>query len=197
MNIGVLALQGAFIEHIAVLRSLNVDTTPIRLPEQLGSIDALVIPGGESTTISKLLLDYKLFEPIKMLVKNDFPVFGTCAGMVLLSGVARNNSVSTLGLVDIEIDRNAYGRQVDSFVADLQIPAIGKEPFRGIFIRAPIIHSVGNNVKILCSYRSQPVAVCQNKILACSFHPELSGDNRIHKYFIGLARGEIVEEYSK
>ena len=192
MRIGVLALQGAVTEHIGMLSALNVEVVPVRLPSELDGLDALVIPGGESTTISKLLSDYGLIEPIRKLAKRGFPIFGTCAGLVLLAKKVPNLEMESIGVIDIEVERNAFGRQVDSFEADLQIPALGNGNFHGVFIRAPIIEKAERGVEILCKLNGSPVAVRQGKLLACSFHPELTDDLRFHRYFVNLITGETV-----
>ena len=194
MKIGVLALQGAVAEHVTTLSELNVKAVPIYLPSELNSLDGLIIPGGESTTISKLMLDYNLAEPIQKLASQGLPIFGTCAGMILLaSKLTGPNSVKPLGLMDIEVKRNAFGRQVDSFEVDLPIPALGDKAFRGIFIRAPVIEKTGPEVGILCQLGDgSAVAVRQGKSLACAFHPELTGDLRFHKYFLALAAGDVL-----
>ena len=193
MKIGVLALQGAVAEHIAILSKLNVEATPIYSPSELNNLDALIIPGGESTTISKLMLDYGLAEPIRELASHDFPIFGTCAGMILLARkVTGSNSIKPLEIMDIEVKRNAFGRQIDSFEADLSVPALGDDTFRGIFIRAPLIEKTGPDVETLCQLNNQfIVAARQGKTLACSFHPELTDDARFHSYFLKLVAGDI------
>lgn len=192
MKIGVLALQGAVTEHIEMLSALDTEAVPIRLPSELDGLDALVIPGGESTTISKLLSVYGLTEPIRNLANQGFPLFGTCAGLVLLAKKVSNLDMEPIGVMDIEVKRNAFGRQVDSFEADLQIPALGNGTFNGIFIRAPIIEKAKRNVEILCQLNGGPVAVRQGKLLGCAFHPELTGDLRLHRYFVNLIAGETV-----
>lgn len=192
MKIGVLALQGAFAEHIKVLTDLNVEAVPVRLPSDLDGLNALIIPGGESTTISKLLVDFSLKEPVRNLIQQGLPVFGTCAGMVLLAKKVVGAEVETLGLMDIEIKRNAFGRQVESFEADLPVTALGDKAFRGVFIRAPIVQKVEASVEILCQINNRAVAVRQEKKLACAFHPELTDDLRFHKYFLNLVTGEAV-----
>jgi 5'-phosphate synthase pdxT subunit len=192
VKIGVLALQGAVTEHIEMLSVLDTEAVPVRLPSELNGLDALVIPGGESTTISKLLSDYDLTEPIRKLANQGFPLFGTCAGLVLLAKKVPNLNMEPIGVMDIEVKRNAFGRQVDSFEADLQIPALGNGNFHGIFIRAPIIEKAKGGVEILCQLNGSPVAARQGKLLACAFHPELSGDLRLHRYFVNLITGEAV-----
>lgn len=196
MKIGVLALQGAFIEHIKMLSALKTDAIPVRLPSELNSLDALVIPGGESTTISKLLYDYELTVPIRKLASEGFPLLGTCAGMIMLAKKVDALDFEPIGILDIEVKRNAYGRQTDSFETDLAIPTLGNEPFHGIFIRAPIIDRVNQGVDILCQLNGDIVAVKQGGIIACSFHPELTGDTRFHRYFLSLVTGDVFAKSS-
>lgn len=191
MKIGVLALQGAVAEHIQMLSSLGAEAVPVRLPSELEGLDALIIPGGESTTISKLLYDYGLIEPIRRLAKKGFPIFGTCAGLVLLAKKVPNLEMESIGVMDIEVERNAFGRQVDSFEADLKIPALHDGTFHGVFIRAPIIEKVERGVEVLCQLNGKPVAVRQRKLLACAFHPELTDDLRLHKYFLDIVTGDV------
>jgi 5'-phosphate synthase pdxT subunit len=192
VKIGVLALQGAVAEHIGMLSALDAEAVPVRLPSELDGLDALVIPGGESTTISKLLSDYSLIEPIRQLARQGFPILGTCAGLVLLARKVPSLQMEPIGAMDIEVKRNAFGRQVDSFEADLQIPALGNGNFHGIFIRAPIIEKAKRGVEILCKLNGSPVAVRQGKLLASAFHPELTDDLRFHRYFVDLVKGETV-----
>lgn len=196
MKIGVLALQGAVSEHIQMLSDLGVAASAIRLPSQLNSIDGLVIPGGESTTISKLLHDYQFMEPLQKLASQGFPLMGTCAGMILLARKATDFPWQTIGAIDIEVKRNAFGRQVDSFEADLSIPVLGTNSYRGIFIRAPIIEKINPAVDVLCRLYDDVIAVQQGTSIACSFHPELTNDSRIHAYFINLITGEAVAQDS-
>ena len=191
MKIGVLALQGAVTEHMQMLSALDTEAVPIRLPSELDGLDALIIPGGESTTISKLLSDYSLMEPIRKLAEQGFPIFGTCAGLVLLAKKVSNLETDSIGAMDIEVKRNAFGRQVDSFEADLNIPALGNGTFRGVFIRAPIIEKAESGVEVLCQLNDKPVAVRQGKLLACAFHPELTDDPRFHKYFLDLVKEKL------
>jgi 5'-phosphate synthase pdxT subunit len=192
VKIGVLALQGAVTEHIKMLSALNTEAVPVRLPSELNGLDALVIPGGESTTISKMLSDYDLTEPIRKLANQGFPLFGTCAGLILLAKKVPNLDMESIGVMDIEVKRNAFGRQIDSFETDLQIPTLGNGTFKGIFIRAPMIERAKRGVEILCQLNGSPVAARQGKLLACAFHPELSGDLRLHRYFVNLITGEAV-----
>ena len=186
-KIGVLALQGAFAEHIAILKDLRVDTVEVRLPEELDGIDGLIIPGGESTTMTKLMLNYELADKIKKLGQEGLPIMGTCAGMIMLAlKVDKNNRLPT-GIMDIAVKRNAFGRQVDSFEIDLGIPAIGDEPYHAIFIRAPKIEHAGPNVDILAKLPDGTiVAVKEGNLMALAFHPELTDDNRLHQYFLDV-----------
>lgn len=191
MKIGVLAAQGAFAEHLTVLGRLDVDAIPVRLPEQLSGLGGLIIPGGESTTISKLMLAYGLLDRVKEMVDGGLPVFGTCAGMIMLAkNIVDGNGVQPLKLMDITVRRNAFGRQVDSFETELQVKGLGDNPFPAIFIRAPLIEKVGGSVDVLAKLEDGTiVAAQQGRILACSFHPELTGDVRFHQYFLSLATG--------
>jgi len=193
MKIGVLALQGAFAEHIAVLTGLNVDAIPVRLPHQLEGLDGLIIPGGESTTITKLMVYYKLKNKIIELAKNNFPIWGTCAGMIVLANELSNaGGVKPTGLMDIKVNRNAFGRQVDSFESEISIPVLGKKPFTGVFIRAPLIESVGKSVEVLARLKDGTiVAARQGKLLVSSFHPELTDDPRFHHYFLDIVSGKM------
>jgi len=184
--VGVLALQGAFREHQLILAGLGVSSCQVRKPGDLQSVDALIIPGGESTTISKLLADYELFDRICLLVNEGLPILGTCAGAILMAKEIEDSTLPGLGLMDLKIRRNAFGRQVDSFEEDLPIPVLGEESFRAVFIRAPQITGAGPNVEVLASYNGQIVMARQNKMLAATFHPELTADQRFHKYFLGL-----------
>jgi 5'-phosphate synthase pdxT subunit len=192
MRIGVLAAQGAFLEHIASLQRLGVEAFPVRLPPDLAQIDGLIIPGGESTSISKLMLDYNLVAEVKNLAKNGLPVLGTCAGMILLAkDITDGNRVEPLRLMDIKVRRNAFGRQRESFEADLSIPALGEKPFHAIFIRAPLIEQVNTGVKVLARLDDGTiVAVREGKLLASAFHPELTDDLRFHQYFLDIVTGK-------
>lgn len=191
MKIGVLALQGDFAEHIAMLKRLDVEALEVRLPEQLKSLDGLIMPGGESTTIGKLASDFGLIEPLRAFAQSH-AIWGTCAGAIFLSkDVSRHQPL--LELMDIKVARNAFGRQVDSFEADLDIPELKKatgtdKPYHAMFIRAPIIESVYGQAKILASVADgRIVAAQQGHLLATSFHPELTDDTRFHEYFLSLA----------
>ncbi|MBC7879234.1 MAG: pyridoxal 5'-phosphate synthase glutaminase subunit PdxT [Anaerolineales bacterium] len=191
MKIGVLALQGDFAEHISMLKKLGVETTEVRLPEHLKNLDGLIIPGGESTTIGKLAVAYNLLEPLKQFGK-DHAIWGTCAGAIFLSkDVSRDQPL--LGLMDIKVQRNAFGRQVDSFETDLEIDELMKatgteHAYHAVFIRAPLIESVSGNAKVLSALEDgRIVAAQEGHLLATSFHPELTSDTRFHEYFISLA----------
>ena len=191
MKIGVLALQGDFSEHIAMLRRIGVETCEVRLPEQLEGLDGLIIPGGESTTIGKLAVAYHLMEPLQQFGAQH-AIWGTCAGAIFLSTDAHRQQ-PLLGLMDISVERNAFGRQVASFEIDLEIPALTKVkpqggPFHAVFIRAPLIESVADGVQVLAQVPDgRIVAAQQGHLLATSFHPELTLDDRFHGYFISLA----------
>ena len=190
MRIGVLASQGAFAEHIAVLRQLEVDTVPVRLPRQLMGLDGLIIPGGESTSISKLMLSYNLMSEVRNLARNGLPILGTCAGMILLANQISDMIIEPVGVMSIKVRRNAFGRQKDSFETELSIPALGEKPFPGIFIRAPAIEQANSNVEIVARLADgTSVAARQGKLLACAFHPELTDDLRFHKYFLNIVAG--------
>lgn len=184
MKVGVLALQGAFREHERILAACGVETAQIRKPRQLEGISALIIPGGESTTIGKLLNQFQLFEPVTKMGREGLPIFGTCAGLIMLAREIAGSEQPRLGLMDICVERNAFGRQVDSFEASLDIPAIGGQAFRAVFIRAPYIIEAGRGVEVLASFREKIVFARQGRFLAAAFHPELTGDPRIHKYFL-------------
>jgi 5'-phosphate synthase pdxT subunit len=193
-TIGVLALQGDFIEHEAMLRRLNVNTRQVRSAADLRDLDGLIIPGGESTTFCRLMQDFNLYEPLRAFVKTGTPVWGTCAGMIVLARHAADLDFPTLEALDIEVLRNAYGRQVDSFEADLDVAQLGEMPFHAVFIRAPVVSSVGPGVEVLASVRQEPsgaespVALRQGVLLATSFHPELTADTRFHSYFVDLVK---------
>jgi pyridoxal 5'-phosphate synthase pdxT subunit len=191
MKIGVLALQGAFIEHVAVIEKLGAEAIEVRLPRQLEGLSGLIIPGGESTTILKLMHIYEIFEPLRKRIVSGFPAMGTCAGMICLAGKVSNSEQSILqplAVMDIHVKRNAFGRQVDSFEADLKIPALGNKPYHAVFIRAPLIEKIGPGVKILAQLPNDViVSARQDNLLVCSFHPELTSDLRFHKYFLEIA----------
>ncbi len=182
-RIGVLACQGAFVEHVQALRRLDVEAREVRLPQDLEGLDGLIIPGGESTTIGKLMVRDNLMEPVKEKIREGFPVWGTCAGMILLAKDIGGHEQPLIGAMDIKVRRNAFGRQVDSFEADLEMPALGK-PFHAVFIRAPLVEQVGEGVEVLARLEDGGiVAVEQRNLLASAFHPELTEDLRFHEYF--------------
>lgn len=189
-TVGVLALQGDFAEHIAMLRRIGVNALEVRLPDHLAQIDALIIPGGESTTIGKLAVDFGLLEPLRAFGR-EHPVWGTCAGAIFLSKDAHRDQ-PLLGLMDITVQRNAFGRQVDSFEADLEIEPLKKAtgsdaPYHAVFIRAPIIEKVWGDARVLAALPDgRIVAAQQGHLLATSFHPELTEDTRFHRYFVSL-----------
>jgi 5'-phosphate synthase pdxT subunit len=191
MKIGILALQGAFFEHALVLRKLEVEQVEVKLPQDLNALGGLIIPGGESTTILKLMHIFELFDPLKKLIGERFPVWGTCAGMICLAKNVSNSQQSILtplGVMDIKVKRNAFGRQVDSFESDLEVKALGKKPYHAVFIRAPLIERVGSNVEVLAKLKDGTiVAARQDNLLATSFHPELTDDTRFHEYFLKMA----------
>lgn len=191
MKIGVLALQGAFREHIEVLGRLGAHAVEVRLPEQMGDISGLVIPGGESTSIVKLMQHYRLVEPLRELARSGLPVLGTCAGLIVLAKNLTTNNFETLGLMDMTVARNAFGRQVDSFETEIDVPVLGKTPFKAVFIRAPIIEKVAPRVEVLARLTSGTiVAARQGKMVVTAFHPELADDPRFHRYFLDIVKGK-------
>ena len=185
MQVGVLALQGAFAAHSDCLASIGVQSIEVRNPEQLSSVDALLMPGGESSTMSQLLESSGLFDPIATRIADGMPVFGTCAGMILLASeiLDGRSDQRSFSAIDISVRRNAFGRQVDSFEATIN-SSVGD--FHGVFIRAPRIERVGDQVEVLGSINDEPVLVRQGNVLAASFHPELSNDARLHEYFVSI-----------
>ena len=190
MKIGVLALQGAFIEHINIMRQLGVEALPIRLPGELNDLDGLIIPGGESTSILNLMQSFDFAQPLRELAQAGFPILGTCAGMVCLAkrlSNSNNSNLEPLGLMDMEVRRNAFGRQVDSFETELPVTSLGQEPFPCVFIRAPIIESADPQIEILAKLPNGVAAAArQGKLVATAFHPELTSDLRFHRYFLEI-----------
>ncbi len=186
MKVGVLALQGAFREHIRMLRALGAEAVEIRLPSEVDEVDGLIIPGGESTTMRKLMDDYRLVGPLREFAASGKPLFGTCAGLIVMAERLGGRRQELLNLIDIDVERNAYGRQVDSREADISGEALGSEPFHAVFIRAPRILSTGPGVEPLARYRDQVVLARQRNILVATFHPELTGDSRIHELFLRM-----------
>src|SRR4030042_2373476 len=194
MKIGVLAAQGAFAEHIKSLEKLGAKAVPVRLPKELKGVKGLTIPGGESTTISRLMTAYDLMDEISRKAGGDLAVFGTCAGMILMARQISGNGARSLGLMDITVKRNAFGRQVDSFETDIKIPAPGEKPFPAVFIRAPLIENCAGGVEVLGRLADGTiVAARQGKLLVTSFHPELTDDLRLHRYFLDIISGEPQE----
>lgn len=185
-RVGVLALQGAFREHRQVLEQLGCEVVEVRKTSDLDGIQGLIIPGGESTTIGKLLRIDEMGEKIKELGTKDMPIFGTCAGMILLSKTIIDSEQYSLNLMDTVVERNAFGRQVASFETDLKVPALGVNPFRAVFIRAPYLREVAPNVGILAEFNGKIVFVRQGNLLASAFHPELTQDHRVHQYFLDM-----------
>jgi 5'-phosphate synthase pdxT subunit len=201
-TIGVLALQGDVREHLRMLTAAGATALPVRRPAELATVDGLVVPGGESTTMHKLAVAFDLFELLRDRIKHGLPAFGTCAGMILLADRIEGGieGQETLGGLDITVRRNAFGRQVDSFETDLDF-AVFDSPFHAVLIRAPWVEKVGDGVEILARIASgeaegRIVAVRQGPVLATSFHPEISGDGRLHRYFVGLVRAEHGAEQS-
>jgi 5'-phosphate synthase pdxT subunit len=187
---GVLGLQGDFIEHIHTLERMGVDAVDVRRPQQLDEVDALIIPGGESTTIGKLAAQYGIIPKLRERVEQGMPVWGTCAGAIFIATDVPKHPHPIAGLMDMTVERNAFGRQVDSFETDLDVPAIGTEPFHAVFIRAPLIARVGPGVEVLARLDDGTiVAARQGRLMATSFHPELTRDPRLHEHFLSLARG--------
>ncbi len=188
MRIGVLALQGAFREHLQTLASVGVERVPVRLPSDLDGVSALIIPGGESTTIRRLIDRWELREPILRLAETGAPVFGTCAGMIVLAREIGGGEEPVLPLLDVTVERNAFGRQLDSFEADLDVPVLGDTPVHGVFIRAPVIERVGPGVDVLSRLDDgRIVAVRERNVVATSFHPELAGETRFHRLIATMA----------
>ena len=184
--VGVLALQGAFREHVAAVSRLGVAAREVRQLKDMDGIDAMIIPGGESTTMGKLLNEWHMLEPLRERIMQGMPVYGSCAGLILLCRTIENSDQPRLGVLDATVRRNAFGRQVDSFETELSMPEVGPDPVPAVFIRAPVLISVGPEVRVLAEVKGQAVAVRQNNILATSFHPELTPDTRLHSYFLDM-----------
>jgi 5'-phosphate synthase pdxT subunit len=183
MKVGVLALQGDFREHGRVLRDLGVEPLEVRTPDRLAEVEALIIPGGESTTMAKLARWHELVEPIRDRARRGMPVMGTCAGMIVMADSVEDGE-PLFSLMNVTVRRNAYGRQVDSFEADVDVEGID-EPVRAVFIRAPWVERIGREVKVLAEHGGHPVVLEQGHFLAAAFHPELVGEARLHEYFLG------------
>lgn len=189
-TVGVLALQGDVREHLAALADAGAQSCAVRRPEELSGVDGLVIPGGESTTISKLATAFGLLEPLRERVRSGLPAFGSCAGMIMLADkiLDPRSGQETIGGLDMIVRRNAFGRQNESFEAALDLVGVGGGPVEGVFIRAPWVESTGARAETLAEYDGHPVAVRQDGLLATSFHPELTGDHRVHALFVDMVR---------
>ena len=189
MRIGVLAIQGDFLEHRQMFRRLGVDAPEVRLPHQLDGLDGLIIPGGESTTIVQLIDIYGFRADLSERVRAGLPLWGTCAGMIVVANELTDRRPTPLGLMDIRVTRNAFGRQVDSFETDLDISGVDGPPFTGVFIRAPVVESTGDGVEVLATLDDgRAVAVRQGRMLATAFHPELTEDTRVHDLFVRMVQ---------
>ncbi|HEU4963575.1 MAG TPA: pyridoxal 5'-phosphate synthase glutaminase subunit PdxT [Bacilli bacterium] len=189
MKIGVLALQGAVAEHIKSLQQAGADeVVPVKWPQDLQGLDGLVLPGGESTTIGKLMNKYVLMEPVRELAQQGLPMFGTCAGLILLAQRINGQDWAHIGALDALVDRNSFGRQVDSFEANLDIDGVEGDAYPAVFIRAPHIMEVGPEVDVLCTFNDRIVTARQGNLLGASFHPELTDDSRLHGYFLDMVR---------
>ncbi|UNC90632.1 pyridoxal 5'-phosphate synthase glutaminase subunit PdxT [Candidatus Contubernalis alkaliaceticus] len=186
MRVGVLAVQGAVSEHINMLEKCGVEGVSVKRQDDLSNLDALIIPGGESTTIGRLVRNFGLDKDIIKMAEEGTPIYGTCAGMILLAGEIEGENPH-LGLMNLRVVRNAFGRQKDSFEADLNVPDLGDEPFTAVFIRAPYVSWTGPEVEVLCRFQDNVVAARQGNLLVTSFHPELTQDERFHRYLIAMA----------
>ena len=187
-SIGVLAIQGDFLEHRKMLDSIGIESKEVRLPDELENLEGLIIPGGESTTIVQLIDIYGLRAPLVDKVNQGLAIWGTCAGMIVIAKNLKDRRPDPLGLMDIEVSRNAFGRQIDSFETDLDIQGMDGPPMHAIFIRAPLVTQIGTEVEILAEVDDgKPVAVKQNRVIATSFHPELTEDSRMHSMFVDIA----------
>jgi pyridoxal 5'-phosphate synthase pdxT subunit len=188
VKVGVLGLQGDVREHVAALEGAGATGVVVKRPEALSEVDALVLPGGESTTIGKLMHRFGMIEPLRERAVGGMPMYGTCAGMILMArDVTGDELPNRLGVMDLAVRRNAYGRQVDSFETELDVAGLG-EPLRAVFIRAPVVERTGDGVEVLASHDGAPVLVRQRNLLASSFHPEISGDGRIHAMFVEMVK---------
>lgn len=195
MRVGVLALQGDFREHLAVLRALGVDAVAVRRPSELASVDGLIIPGGESSVMDKLSRTFELVAPLRQAIASGVPIYGTCAGLIMLADRVLDSIAGqeTLGGLDVTVRRNAFGSQLDSFETDLRIPVLGDEPMHTVFIRAPIVEAVGARATVVAALDDgRVVAVEQGNLLGTSFHPEMTGDTRFHEYFLAKIRAREV-----
>jgi len=198
-RVGVLALQGDFREHLAILKSLGADAIAVRRPEELASVSGLVIPGGESSVMDKLSRLFGLAEPLRAAIADGLPVYGTCAGLIMLADTVLDAIAGqqSLGGLDVAVRRNAFGSQLDSFETDLDIPDIGGEPMHAVFIRAPIVENVGEKVRVLAALDDgRVVAVAQGNLIGTSFHPEMTDDHRFHDYFLDMVRAREKNDES-
>jgi 5'-phosphate synthase pdxT subunit len=198
-RVGVLALQGDFREHLAILRALGAEAIAVRRPEELASVSGLVIPGGESSVMDKLSRLFGLTEPLKAAIADGLPVYGTCAGLIMLADTVLDAIAGqqSLGGLDVAVRRNAFGSQLDSFETDLDIPDIGGEPMHAVFIRAPIVENVGEKVRVLAALDDgRVVAVAQGNLIGTSFHPEMTDDHRFHDYFLDMVRAREKNDES-
>jgi 5'-phosphate synthase pdxT subunit len=189
-RIGVLAIQGDVEKHARALGRAGADAVPVKTREALEAVDGLVIPGGESTTIGMLLERFELMEPLRQRIDAGMPVFGTCAGLILMAKEIQGSGQPRIGSMDVVVERNAYGRQVDSFEADVPVEALGPDPLRAVFIRAPQVRAVGEGVEVLGETDAGPVLIRQGRQLAATFHPELTEDARVHELFVRLVSAE-------
>ncbi|MCL4407680.1 MAG: pyridoxal 5'-phosphate synthase glutaminase subunit PdxT [Thermotogae bacterium] len=187
MKIGILGMQGDIEEHLAIMEKIGVDSIRVKSIKTLETVDGLIMPGGESTTMLKLLKLTGLFDVLKEKIEKGFPVYGTCAGLILLANEVEHPAQDSLDVLDLSVSRNGYGRQINSFHAEISIPAIGDKPFDAVFIRAPVITKVGK-LDVLASYNHTPVFVSRKNIIASTFHPELSDDTRIHEFFLEMVK---------
>ena len=192
MRIGVLGMQGDIEEHLTMLDKIGVESVRVKSTKMLNMVDGLILPGGESTTMVKLLKFTGLFDELKERIQNGFPVYGTCAGMILLAKeIASHPEQDSLKVLDISVNRNGYGRQVESFGVNISIPSIGEPPFEAIFIRAPQIVRIGESVETIATYNGDPVMVRSGNVFASSFHPEISEDTRVHEMFIQVVKNAL------
>jgi pyridoxal 5'-phosphate synthase pdxT subunit len=187
-TIGVLALQGDVPEHLRALEESGARAVPVKTREALESVDGLVIPGGESSTVGMLLERFELMQPLRDRIRDGLPVFGTCTGLILLAKEIEGSRQPRIGVMDVTVQRNAYGRQVDSFEVDVQAPEVGTDPVRAVFIRAPRVTQVQDGVEVLAETEAGPVLIRQGRLLGATFHPELTGDRRIHELFVRMAK---------
>ncbi|MDI6895640.1 MAG: pyridoxal 5'-phosphate synthase glutaminase subunit PdxT [Bacillota bacterium] len=187
MKIGVLDLQGAVLEHVRAVESAGAEAVRVKKVDHLAGLDGLIVPGGESTTMGRLMEEYGFLDPLRAMGESGLPIFGTCAGMIMLARDIAGSTQPRLGLMDITVQRNGFGRQRDSFETDLDIPALGNDPFRAVFIRAPYVSAVGPGVVEVLAALGDRIVLCrQGSLLASAFHPELTDDTRLHRYFLSL-----------